>query len=378
MKREIMLCMLTLCMLSVSNIHSQVTIGALVQPAKGALLDLNSVAKGGLLLSNVRLTDLRTIPPNFPSVVEPVSDAVKAQLRGAIVYNTGTENIPAGVYIWNSRKWIPSIGDPDVIYDIEKNAYYTGNFGAAGVWMTQNLRSTKYADGTPLTVGCAKNSDDDRITAKFYTYPRPNDKEPINATYEANKQYGLLYSWAAATGRVATSDNESQETDKGQAQNQHPIQGICPDGWHLPCDYEWSALEQEIATHPAKYSTQTVSYENTNYKFFNNVINYRPGDGANGIDTTYWGRQMKSHTPVVNTEVYGSSRPYDDGGFDVLLIGCITGGDISSYGTLSAIWSSSSHDASYAYYRTLTRNYTGMARSYTLKHYLFSVRCKKN
>jgi hypothetical protein len=39
------------------------------------------------------------------------------------VYNTGTLDIPAGIYVWNGEKWTPIGGDPDVITDAQENDY---------------------------------------------------------------------------------------------------------------------------------------------------------------------------------------------------------------------------------------------------------------
>jgi uncharacterized protein (TIGR02145 family) len=87
--------------------------GGLEEPKTGALLDLNSTVKGGLLLSNVVLDNLYTIPHDdtnlFPGVdASNYSDTdVKTGFTGALVYHTGGNNIPAGIYVWNGTNWTP-------------------------------------------------------------------------------------------------------------------------------------------------------------------------------------------------------------------------------------------------------------------------------
>jgi uncharacterized protein (TIGR02145 family) len=44
--------------------------------------------------------------------------------------------------------------------------------------------------------------------------------------------YGALYTWSAAVNGNNSTDPELE-----------PIQGVCPDGWHLPSDGEWKELE---------------------------------------------------------------------------------------------------------------------------------------
>jgi uncharacterized protein (TIGR02145 family) len=88
--------------------------GGLEEPKSGALLDLNSTTKGGLLLSNVVLDNLYTIPHDdanlFPGVDGSNYDSktVKDGFSGAIVYHTGENGIPAGVYVWNGTNWTPA------------------------------------------------------------------------------------------------------------------------------------------------------------------------------------------------------------------------------------------------------------------------------
>jgi uncharacterized protein (TIGR02145 family) len=92
-------------------LHAQVSIGDLTAPATGALLDLNKTAKGGLLLSNVTLTDLSKIPsgvPNsFPGIVAGSNDDTNDNFKGALVYHIGTSLAPAGIYAWNGKNWTP-------------------------------------------------------------------------------------------------------------------------------------------------------------------------------------------------------------------------------------------------------------------------------
>jgi hypothetical protein len=49
-----------------SLVTAQVTIGSENNPVSGAILDLNSTVKGGLVLSNVVITDLYGTPDEIP------------------------------------------------------------------------------------------------------------------------------------------------------------------------------------------------------------------------------------------------------------------------------------------------------------------------
>ncbi len=76
-------------------------------------------------------------------------------------------------------------------------------------WMAENLRATHYADGTPIESGIWDYNDD-----------------PANS-----ENYGKLYSWyTAMNGAPSSNDNPSG------------IQGVCPEGWHLPSISEWEEM----------------------------------------------------------------------------------------------------------------------------------------
>jgi uncharacterized protein (TIGR02145 family) len=92
-----------------ANLRAQVTIGELVEPAPGTILDLNKAVKGGLVLSSVDLPDFHTIPNGFPGIASQtdVTTSVKTGFKGALVYNTGVKSPPTGIYVWNGTNWTP-------------------------------------------------------------------------------------------------------------------------------------------------------------------------------------------------------------------------------------------------------------------------------
>jgi hypothetical protein len=88
--------------------YAQVTIGeGADSPVTGALLDL--AKNGGLILSNVTITDLEKIPADndkvFPGITNLTAD-INPGLGGAMVYNDGLDPaVPAGIYIWSGYSW---------------------------------------------------------------------------------------------------------------------------------------------------------------------------------------------------------------------------------------------------------------------------------
>lgn len=111
--------------------------------------------------------------------------------------------------------------------DYDGNKYEIVKIGNQ-IWMTENLKTTRYANGTEITL-VESNTTWDALSYTDIAYCYYD-----NSTTNADT-YGALYTWAAAmNGAVSSSVNPSG------------IQGVCPDGWHLPSDAEWKELEMYL------------------------------------------------------------------------------------------------------------------------------------
>jgi uncharacterized protein (TIGR02145 family) len=112
------------------------------------------------------------------------------------------------------------------VTDIDGNTYPTVAIGSQ-VWMAANLRVTHFPDGNRISIFPERRDWDSlRVTDPSFAYY--NNSQPSARTY------GALYNWAAAV--------YYPELVPGT----WPIQGVCPDGWHLPDDQEWMTLEAHL------------------------------------------------------------------------------------------------------------------------------------
>ncbi|GHU78824.1 hypothetical protein FACS1894145_1670 [Bacteroidia bacterium] len=95
--KKMLFLMLFLIILGAANVSAQVRIGGNGQPNPAAVLDLNAdntvTGTKGLALPRVSLTDINTALTGSPTV------------NGMLVYNTNTA-LGAGVYYWDTNKWI--------------------------------------------------------------------------------------------------------------------------------------------------------------------------------------------------------------------------------------------------------------------------------
>jgi uncharacterized protein (TIGR02145 family) len=94
--------------------------------------------------------------------------------------------------------------------DIDGNKYKTVTIGTQ-VWMAENLKTTKYNDGTPIPT--VKENDE------WAALKTPGFCWYNNDSIGNKKTYGALYNWYAVnTAR------------------------LCPTGWHVPSESEWAKI----------------------------------------------------------------------------------------------------------------------------------------
>ena len=101
------------------------------------------------------------------------------------------------------------------------NVYQTINIGNQ-VWMAENL---KYL---PSVVGPATGSE---TSPYYYVYGYDGTAADNAKATENYDTYGVLYNWPAAMNGASSSTS-----------NPSIVQGVCPTGWHLPSDAEWTEL----------------------------------------------------------------------------------------------------------------------------------------
>ena len=119
-----------------------------------------------------------------------------------------------------------------MVTDVDSNLYNTVQIGNQ-CWMKENLRTTRYSDGTTITLGTAGSS-----TTVAYRY-NTND----------NSTYGYLYNWKAVMRNSGSS-----------AANPSGVQGVCPLGWHVPSSAEWTQLADYVGS-----QSEYVCGENSSY-----------------------------------------------------------------------------------------------------------------
>jgi uncharacterized protein (TIGR02145 family) len=146
------------------------------------------------------------------------------------------------------------------ITDIDGNQYNTIAIGNQ-VWMKENLRTSRFADGTaiPLTID---NKQWCRLTSGGFCWYN-------NDSIAGNVPYGKLYNWyAVQSGK------------------------LCPSGWHVPSDFEWTDLAEFLGgtkVAGGKLKENSVLWKSPNKNATNDVgFSAIPGGYRNSIGKFFY------------------------------------------------------------------------------------------
>ena len=245
-------------------------------------------------------------------------DTLYVYKAGAVVYKSAVNSIDSVTFY----KKYNTTSIPTTVTDADGNIYHTVTIGTQ-VWMVENLKTTKYNDGT-LIQNVTGDADwyhlTSALTAAAYCWYNNN------ADYYKNI-YGALYNWYAVnTGKLA------------------------PAGWHVATDAEWTTLANYVSGHlGASYSLAQALAATNNWGISAN-------EGAIGNDFSKNNSSGFSALPGGYRYTDGFYVAYYDGFW----------------------WSSSNDGAYYAWFRYLHNNSGLLFRESCDKYAGYSVRCVKD
>lgn len=217
----------------------------------------------------------------------------------------------------------------DVVMDIDGNIYQTITIGNQ-VWMAENLRTTRFANGDPIETTTP-------ATLDIMNFPDPVYQWAYNGLESNAAKYGRLYTW------YVIMDSR----------------GLCPAGWHIPSDAEWTELENYLSSN------------NYNYDGSNSGNNMALALTSN-MDWKY-----SEYPGSPGNASYGDFR--NKSGFSALPGGYRNNeGRFVNLGTSGCWWSKSEASPYNAYYRYLLSNLPDLSRSSYYEFCGISVRCIKD
>ena len=189
------------------------------------------------------------------------------------------------------------------------------------IWMVENL---KYL---PSVVGPGTGS---KTTPHYYVYGYNGTNVADAKATDNYATYGVLYNWTAAM------DGEASSTT-----NPSGIQGVCPAGWHLPSDAEWTELTDYLG------GTSDA------------------GGKLKETGTTHWNSPNTGATNETGfTALPGGYRNFN--------------GTFNYFGYNGNWWSATENSTHGAWYRNMYFNFSNVYRNFVNKELGFSVRCLRD
>jgi uncharacterized protein (TIGR02145 family) len=221
---------------------------------------------------------------------------------------------------------------PKEVQDIDGNSYAVICFGEQ-LWMAENLKTTRFNDGSDIPF-IPDNQEWSILSTPGYCW--------YNNDADNKSEYGALYNWYAVDSCK-----------------------ICPEGWHVPSDEEWTELE--------------IFLENNGYNY----------DGSIDVDNdrktnNKIGKAMTSTTGWTLSDIEGAigNTDYPENknltGFNVLPGGYRNASGVFMYLNLSGnCWSTAEYNSASAWYRRFLYDNVEVSKDDHVKRDGFSVRCVK-
>lgn len=166
-----------------------------------------------------------------------------------------------------------------LVTDFDGNVYHTVQIGQQ-CWLRENLRSTHYADGSYFSESYYANNDSTTLAL-----------------------YGRLYKWNVVMQGAESSDVPGA------------VQGICPDGWHLPAKVEYDTLiDYVIATYTSSqkalastsgWSTAYSAYSPGYQQSTNNASGFSAYPTGTTLTNEGFGKSTAFWTATKHPNTYG-------------------------------------------------------------------------
>ena len=283
----------------------------------GAWLRGNIVARGNTIIEKGfywKTTEGGTYvkaTPNGTSLIYRLSGLTANTSYTYYAFATTTAGDIYGDEVTFTTSAEPSVSNCGTVTDIDGNTYHTVLIGSQ-CWMKENLR----------TVGSLSSFENitNPSVSPFYYQPTTNDFAEYNVS-----SYGLYYNMFAALNNYNGSGIENPTNH---------IQGICPDGWHIPSKTEWETLATATEDAPCQlvsssdwngndWGENDVSPGNYGYPYRNQtgfsalpsgLFNATSSETINiHEDAFFWSSSFDEENPIyLNLNYYEEGFLYDN------------------------------------------------------------------
>ncbi len=215
------------------------------------------------------------VSSDFISEIADLEPGVNYFIRGYYIIENNV--------IYGNQQTFSTHDCPSSITDYEGNKYRTILIGEQ-CWMKENLKSTRYSTGESLEDGRnVTNISGDYSSRYFFNYQNLDGWANI---------VGRLYTYYSATKGIEGNDNTA-------------VQGVCPDGWHIPSDDEWKELEFFLGM--SDEDLNLVGKRGTDQA--NELKNIKGACGFNALMSGF--REMEGEFESINTAAFFWTSTYN-------------------------------------------------------------------
>lgn len=218
-----------------------------------------------------------------------------------------------------------SVIKAQTVSDTDGNVYNTIAIGTQ-LWMKENLKTTKYRDGSSIPNVTDANTWMGLTTGAYCNYSNTSSNGNI---------WGRLYNWYAVS--------DARE--------------LCPTGWHVASDYDWTILQNYLTVNGYNYDGSTTG---------GNKIAKALSSTTNWVASTATGAPGNTDYPLVR----------NSSGFTALPNGYRnTGGFYSSLGVSAYFWTSTLYNSGSSFRYAMDYNNPILSRNFFSNVYGAAVRC---
>lgn len=232
-----------------------------------------------------------------------------------------------------SRVFRIDIYETGTVTDIDDNVYQTVKIGDQW-WMAENLRVSRYRDGSVIPTGLSNDEWSNTTTGAYAIYPH-SLVDGINSEEEMVNAYGKLYNWYAVV------DNRD----------------LCPEGWRVPSDDNWIQLEMYLGM------SEVHAYD---------WVGSRGAPVGDRLKSTR--TEPDPHPRWTSL----SSGATNESGFSGLPGGSRYNGSFYHIEDRGYWWSSTEASFAFVFSRGLRYDSSGVIRDLDLREYGRSVRCMRD
>lgn len=313
--KKVNVLILAILMMAGFSLTAQVAVTTNGSSADGsAMLDVQSSTKGFL-------------PPRMTGVER---NAISSPAAGLVIWcsNCGTNG---ELQVYNGTAWTNLTGGTasvawtcgDAFTDSRDAQSYNTVQIDNQCWMAENLNVGTRIDGQSFQTN----------NSSLEKYCNDNDENQCNT-------YGGLYQW----GEMVQYLNGGDDYNSWEPVPTGNVQGICPDGWHLPSDNEWTTLTTFLGG-------ESVA-----------------GGKLKEAGTSHWVSPNTNATNVSGFTALGGGYFYPSSYYYPYY----------NFGTNGYWWTATENSSGYAYYRGMYYEDEAVYSSYGNKPLGHSVRCLKD